>query len=41
MAISIPPTESSFRIPFDGMWHYLNFAGEMLIDIVLTSFKEA
>jgi len=23
------------------MWHYLNFAGEKLIDIVLTPFTEA
>ena len=31
----------SYRIPFDGLWLYLKFAGETLIDIVLTSFKEA
>ena len=40
-----PPNSSvwhdSYRIPFDGMWLYLKFAGETLIDIVLTSFKEA
>ncbi len=30
----------SYRIPFDGLWLYLKFAGETLIDIVLTSFKE-
>lgn len=31
----------SYRIPFDGLWLYLKFAGETLIDIVLVSFKEA
>ena len=31
----------SYRIPFDELWLYLKFAGETLIDIVLTSFKEA
>lgn len=31
----------SYRIPFDGLSLYLKFAGETLIDIVLTSFKEA
>lgn len=31
----------SYRIPFDGLWLYLKFAGETLIDITLTSFKEA
>ena len=31
----------SYRIPFDAHWLYLKFAGETLIDIVLTSFKEA
>ena len=40
-----PPNSSvwhdSYRIPFDGIWLYLKFAGKTLIDIVLTSFKEA
>lgn len=31
----------SYRIPCDGLWLYLKFAGETLIDILLTSFKEA
>lgn len=31
----------SYRIPFDELWLYLKFADEPLIDIVLTSFKEA
>lgn len=31
----------SYRIPFDGLWLYLKFVGETLIDIVLTLFKEA
>lgn len=31
----------SYRIPFDSLYLYLKFAGETLIDIVLTSFKEA
>ena len=31
----------SYRILFDELWLYLKFAGETLIDIVLTSFKEA
>ncbi|MDP3907549.1 type II toxin-antitoxin system MqsR family toxin [Novosphingobium sp.] len=31
----------TYRIPFGGLWLYLKFAGETLIDIVLTSFKEA
>ncbi|MDO9487263.1 MAG: type II toxin-antitoxin system MqsR family toxin [Sphingomonadaceae bacterium] len=30
----------SYRMPFDGLSLYLKFAGETLIDIVLTSFKE-
>jgi len=31
----------SYVIPCDGMFLYLKFAGETLIDVVLTSFKEA
>lgn len=31
----------SYRIPFDRLWLYLKFASETLIDIALTSFKEA
>lgn len=31
----------SYRIPFDELWLYLKFAGETLIDVTLTSFKEA
>lgn len=31
----------SYRIPFDGLWLYLKFAGETLLDVALTSFKEA
>lgn len=30
----------TYKIPFDGMELYLKFAGETLIDVVLTSFKE-
>lgn len=30
----------SYRIPCDGLYLYLKFAGETLIDVVLTSFKE-
>jgi motility quorum-sensing regulator/GCU-specific mRNA interferase toxin len=30
----------TYNIPCDGMWLYLKFAGETLIDVVLTSFKE-
>jgi len=30
----------TYNIPYDGMWLYLKFAGETLIDVVLTSFKE-
>ena len=30
----------TYNIPCDGMFLYLKFAGETLIDVVLTSFKE-
>ena len=30
----------TYRIPYDGLVLYLKFAGETLIDVVLTSFKE-
>lgn len=30
----------SYKIPCDGLFLYLKFAGETLIDVVLTSFKE-
>jgi motility quorum-sensing regulator/GCU-specific mRNA interferase toxin len=30
----------TYNIPCDGLWLYLKFAGETLIDVVLTSFKE-
>lgn len=30
----------SYVIPYDDLWLYLKFAGETLIDLVLTSFKE-
>jgi motility quorum-sensing regulator/GCU-specific mRNA interferase toxin len=30
----------TYNTPCDGMWLYLKFAGETLIDVVLTSFKE-
>lgn len=30
----------TYNIPCDGMWLYLKFAGETLIGVVLTSFKE-
>jgi motility quorum-sensing regulator/GCU-specific mRNA interferase toxin len=30
----------TYHVPFDGLFLYLKFAGETLIDIVLTSFKE-
>lgn len=30
----------TYHIPCDGLFLYLKFAGETLIDIVLTSFKE-
>jgi motility quorum-sensing regulator/GCU-specific mRNA interferase toxin len=30
----------TYRIPYDGLFLYLKFAGETLIDVVLTSFKE-
>ncbi|MBA3897080.1 MAG: type II toxin-antitoxin system MqsR family toxin [Sphingomonadaceae bacterium] len=31
----------SYRTPADGMWLYLKFAGETLVDVALVSFKEA
>ena len=30
----------TYNIPCDGLWLYLKFAGETLIDVTLTSFKE-
>lgn len=30
----------TYNIPCDGLFLYLKFAGETLIDVVLTSFKE-
>lgn len=30
----------TYNVPCDGLWLYLKFAGETLIDVVLTSFKE-
>ena len=30
----------TYNLPWDGRWLYLKFAGETLIDVVLTSFKE-
>lgn len=30
----------TYNIPTDGLYLYLKFAGETLIDVVLTSFKE-
>ncbi len=30
----------TYNIPWDGRWLYLKFAGESLIDVTLTSFKE-
>ena len=30
----------TYKIPYDGMGLYLKFAGETLIDVILTSFKE-
>lgn len=30
----------SYKIPCDGLFLYLKFAGETLIDVMLTSFKE-
>ncbi|WP_333702530.1 type II toxin-antitoxin system MqsR family toxin [Sphingobium yanoikuyae] len=31
----------TYYLPWDDRWLYLKFAGETLIDVVLTSFKEA
>lgn len=31
----------SYVIPYDDLWLYLKFAGETLVDVVLTSFKES
>lgn len=31
----------SYTIPYGGYWLYLKFAGEALIDVRLTSFKES
>lgn len=30
----------SYRIPFDDLYLFLKFAGETLVDVILTSFKE-
>lgn len=30
----------TYNIPYDGLYLYLKFAGETLIDVMLTSFKE-
>ncbi len=30
----------TYNLPWDDRWLYLKFAGETLIDVVLTSFKE-
>jgi motility quorum-sensing regulator/GCU-specific mRNA interferase toxin len=30
----------TYKIPYDGMDLYMKFAGETLIDVILTSFKE-
>lgn len=30
----------TYKAPMDGMWLYLKFAGETLIDLTLVSFKE-
>lgn len=30
----------TYHLPWDGRWLYLKFAGETLVDVVLTSFKE-
>ena len=31
----------AYNLPWDDRWLYLKFAGETLIDVTLTSFKEA
>ena len=30
----------TYKAPLDGMWLYLKFAGETLVDVTLVSFKE-
>ena len=30
----------TYNIPWDGLWLYLKFAGETLVNVTLTSFKE-
>jgi motility quorum-sensing regulator/GCU-specific mRNA interferase toxin len=30
----------TYKAPMDGMWLYLEFAGETLVDVALVSFKE-
>lgn len=30
----------TYKAPMDGMWLYLKFAGETLVDLTLVSFKE-
>jgi motility quorum-sensing regulator/GCU-specific mRNA interferase toxin len=30
----------TYTMPWDGRWLYLKFAGETLVDVTLTSFKE-
>ncbi len=38
---SIPGVwHDTYNMPWDGRWLYLKFAGETLIDVTLTSFKE-
>lgn len=32
--------QETYKILWDGLYLYLKFAGETLIDVVLTSFKE-
>jgi motility quorum-sensing regulator/GCU-specific mRNA interferase toxin len=33
--------QDTYNLPWDNRWLYLKFAGETLIDVTLTSFKEA
>jgi motility quorum-sensing regulator/GCU-specific mRNA interferase toxin len=32
--------QDTYKAPMDGMWLYLKFAGETLVDVTLVSFKE-
>lgn len=34
-------TVDTYNLPWDDRWLYLKFAGETLINVTLTSFKEA